>query len=126
MYEIIKHTHMLLAALTGAALLCRIVLIALDSPLLKQKLLILGFMAVDISLVALGVTLAIMIPNKEVTLANGWLIAKIVAWGAMFAAVLYGVKIAQKQAIRIAAVCTGFVLYLYIMAVAHHHSPLLF
>lgn len=126
MYDIIKHSHMLLAAFTGVGLLCRILLIALQSPLLEKKALILGFMAVDISLVALGVTLVIMLPNKEIVLANGWLSAKVVAWFFMFASVIYGVKIAQKQPIRIASVSLGFVLYLYILAAAHNHSPLFF
>lgn len=126
MYDIIKHSHMLLAALTGAGLLCRIVLIATRSPLINKKPLILGFMAIDISLVVLGISLAVMLPNKEIVLANGWLNAKIVAWLTMFASVIYGVKIAQKQPIRIAAVSFGFVLYVYIFAVAHNHSTLLF
>lgn len=126
MYEIIKHTHMLLAILTGAALLSRILLVTMQSPLLKKKLLIVGFMAIDISVVALGITLVIMIPNKEIAFANGWLTAKVVAWLMMFGAVIYGVKIAQKQSIRIASVCTGFALYLYILAAAHKHSALFF
>ncbi len=123
MYEIIKSAHMLLAVLTGAGLLARLILVALQSPKLNNRLLILGFMAVDISFIALGVLLAIMIPNKEITLANGWLIAKIIAWMGMFGAVLYGVKIAKQQPVRIAAICVGIVLYLYIMAVAHNHTP---
>lgn len=126
MYDIIKHAHMLLAVLTGTALICRILLLAIQSKLLNNKLLILGFMAIDISLVALGVGLAIMLPNKEIVLANGWLSAKIIAWFVMFTSVVYGVKIASKQPIRIASVSFGFVLYIYILAVAHNHSPLFF
>lgn len=124
MYELIKNVHILLAALTGLGLLARIGLVATESPHLQNKLVVLGFMAIDISLVALGVVLAIMIPKEA--LANGWLLAKVVAWFFMFGAVFYGVKIAQQKTIRIAATSVGFLLFLYIMAVAKQHAPLPF
>lgn len=124
MYETIKTLHILLAGITGLGLLLRIFLVATNSQLMTNKVVTLSYAAVDALIIFLGIYLVIMIPNKEFTLGNGWLAAKLAAWTLMFATVFYGVKIAKKQAIRIASVCAGFVLYLYIIAVAHHHSPL--
>ena len=121
MQDLIRNAHMLLGTLVGVALFARLILVGAQSPLVARKPLVLGFMAVDVLTFLFGVVLALQLP--AVAVENGWLMAKVVAWFALFITVFSAMRFVRKTPLKMAMLVIGLAIYAYIMAVAHGKQP---
>ena len=123
MYQALKHTHMLMVALTILLFVLRGLWMMLDSPRLKDKWVRIFPHVIDTLLLITGLWMAIGYLGWP-SAGQGWITAKIVALIVYIGLGTVAIKRGRTKAVRTAAFCGALLVVAYIVAVAFAKNPI--
>lgn len=121
MYMALKHSHMLLVALSGLLFLLRGIWMLLDSPRLQQRWVKIVPHVIDTLLLATAIGLMFQI--QQYPIAQSWLTAKVVALVVYIVLGTIAIKRGKTKAIRSLALVLALLCFAYLVSVAFSHHP---
>ncbi len=124
MYFALKHTHMLLAAISIIGFIIRGALRLCNSPALQRKWVRIVPHIVDTFLLLTAIGL--MINIGQYPFVNGWLTAKFLGLLVYIGLGVVALRVAKTQPLRVIAYLLAIATFFYIGAVAVTKSPLPF
>ena len=124
MYFVLKHIHMLCAAISITGFIVRGALCIAGSSILQKKWIRIAPHIVDTLLLLSAIGL--MISTQQYPFANGWLTAKLLGLIAYIFLGVVTMRIAKSQPVRIISYLLAIATFFYIGSVAITKTPLPF
>lgn len=122
MYMAFKHSHMLLAAISGLFFLVRGAWMLMDSDRLQKKWVKIVPHVVDTLLLACAIALCVIL--NQYPFVDSWLTVKVVMLVAYIGLGMVALKRGKTKAIRTVAFFAALASFLFMVSVAISHHPL--